>query len=221
MRAALGALLAVVVLVGSAEAVPISFSCITGNSAANCGTGEAQLVGTVTDAGPGQVRFTFANTGPVASAISDLYFDDGTLLALSSVENQPGVAFTQWAVPVNLPGGELLAPPFQTTKGFSADSNVPIQINGVNPGESVSILFTLFSGLTLSDTVLALHTGALRIGVQMVAFGDIGQHTCDEGHPCGGAESFVNRPVPVPEASVLALFGFGLVAAGLVVRRIG
>jgi hypothetical protein len=68
--------------------------------------------------------------------------------------------------------------------------------------------------------VVALHTGELRIGVQMVAFGDIGQHTCDEWHPCGGQESFVNRPVPVPEASVLALLGFGLVGIGFVVRRI-
>jgi hypothetical protein len=169
----------------AAGAVTVSFECITGNSTTDCGIGESQLTVDVT-AGPGanQVTFHFKNAGPLASSITDVYFDDGTLLGIASVVDGPGVDFEQNASPPDLPGGDDLIPPFETTEGFSADSEPPAQPNGANPGEWVKIIFDLISGQDLDDTLAALDDGSLRIGIHV------------QGFSGGGSEGFVNVPEP-------------------------
>lgn len=169
----------------AAGAVTFSFDCITGNSLTDCGIGEAQLTVDVI-AGPGanQVTFHFKNLGPLASSITDIYFDDGTLLGIASVVDGPGVDFEPVASPPNLPGGDLLSPPFETTEGFAADAEPPAQPNGANPGEWVKIIFDLINGQTLADTLAALDDGSLRIGLHV------------QGFSGGGSESFVNVPEP-------------------------
>jgi len=69
-------------------------------------------------------------------------FDDGSLVGIFSIDNSdPGVAFSDPAVPGNLPGANNASPAFVATTGFSADSDPPVQPNGVNPGETLGILF--------------------------------------------------------------------------------
>src|SRR5262245_61291118 len=111
------------------------FTGVTYNNQTNTTTGISQLFVDVTSAGPNQVNFRFYNTGPLPSSITDVYFQDGPLLGISSISNMSGVSFAQYASPGNLPGGNMLSPAFVTTQGFSADSNAPVQPNGVNPGE--------------------------------------------------------------------------------------
>jgi hypothetical protein len=178
-----------------------TFGNITGNDVANAAAGESQLAVEVDAVGLNQVSFKFTNAGPAAMSITDIYFDDGTLLGIASIINGgSGVNFSQGASPGNLPGGNALSPAFQTTAGFSADSNPPAQPNGVNPGEMVTIIFTLINGMTFADTINALNTPGdhLRIGIHVQGFAN------------GGSESFVNR-VPAPGA--LALLGLGGLAA--------
>ncbi len=82
----------------TAHAVPFSFSNISANIVGDAAIGEAQLTVEVTDAGNGQVSFLFDNAGPLASSITDVYFDDGSLLGIASIVNDPGlVEFTQLA----------------------------------------------------------------------------------------------------------------------------
>jgi hypothetical protein len=61
----------------SSQAVPLSFSCITGNNLADCATGESQLAVDVGDSGDGRVLFLFSNSGPDDASITDIYFVDG------------------------------------------------------------------------------------------------------------------------------------------------
>jgi len=178
-----------------------TFGNITANNVANAAAGESQLSVEVDAVGLNQVSFKFTNAGPIAMSITDIYFDDGTLLGISTVTNGgPGVDFAQGASPGNLPGGNALSPAFQTTAGFSSDSNPPTQPNGVGPGEMVTIVFSLINGMTYADTINALNTQGdhLRIGIHVQGFAN------------GGSESFVNR-VPAPGA--LALLGLGGLAA--------
>lgn len=147
------------------------------------------------------MRFHFRNAGPEASSISEVYFDDGSLLALSTVVDGPGVDFEPDANPPDLPGGENAVPPFQVTEGFLAQSVPSPSMNGVGPSEWVMIDFTLQGGQTYLDVVDDLTTGALRIGIHVIAFDS------------GGSESFINAPVPEPGTAVLV--GLGLLALGL------
>jgi hypothetical protein len=197
-------LLAYGVCAAPASATTLSFECITGNLAGDCAIGEAQLTVDVTFHEGVHVLFEFKNSGPLAASITDVYFDDGTLLSINSIINGTGVDFSEGADPGNLPGGNTLNPAFDAT--FSADSNPPVPQNGVNPGETLGVLFNLQPGGTFADVIGELADGTLRVGIHVQAFDS------------GGSESFVNGPVPVPAA--IWLLGSGLLGLiGIAKRR--
>lgn len=202
--------LAVAILAGTTRAQPtFSFVNITNNSAIDAAIGEAQLFVQVSDPGGGQVLFNFFNTGPAASSITDIYFDDGALASLISIDNSdPGVSFSQGADPPNLPGANNATPPFMTTENLSADSNSPVQPNGVNPGESVGLTFSLTGIQTFDDVIDDLTNTDLRIGIHV------------QGFARGGSESFVNNGmtngngngvIPAPGTIVLSSIGLCIV----------
>lgn len=177
-----------------AAAIQIGFDCLTGTLAGDCAIGESQLSVEVTDQG-GDVRFHFRNAGPEASSISEVYFDDGSLLALSTVIDGPGVDFEPDASPPDLPGGSEAIPPFQVTEGFLAESVPSPVMNGIGPEEWVQIQFTLQETQTIDDVIAELTNGNLRIGIHVIGFAS------------GGSESFINVPVPEPATGFLLCLG--------------
>ena len=196
-------------LVGTVTAAPVNlatygFSNISNNDVADALIGETQLfvdvlAEAVTD---NQVIFQFRNSGPEASSITDVYFDNGTLLGIAAVDNSDlGVNFSQHASPGNLPAHNAVDPPFETSAGFSADSDPPAQPMGVNPGESVSITFDLQNGGTAQHVLDELIDGRIRVGIHV------------QGFDGGGSESFVHVPEPA------TLTGLALGAVALLRRR--
>jgi hypothetical protein len=207
-------LLAVVIALGVHPAstranITYSFDCITNNKAVDAATGEAQLLVTASDAGGNDVLFNFINTGPKACSITDVYFDDdaSVLSTIAMIDNSdPGVSFSQLASPGNLPGGSTVVPPFVTTAGFSADSDPPVVFNGVNPYESLGIIFDMQSGSTFDGVISSINTGDLRIGIHV------------QGFYCGGSESFINNGI-IPAPGAIALGGIGVGLIGWLRRR--
>jgi hypothetical protein len=213
-KVVLGALCiaSITVAAQTARAASYGFAQITANGNQLVAS---QLSVDVTGAG-GSATFTFYNLGAIASSITDIYFDDGTLLGISGItDSGAGVAFASPASPGNLPGASSASPPFVTTQNFSADSSSPVLANGVNNSVSewVAITFQLINGNTYNDTLAALGSGALRIGLHVQGIGTQ-----------GGSESFVNTPggdIPTtPDGgSTVALLGGALAAVGAVGRR--
>ncbi len=195
-----------------ASAVTYGFAAITSNSAVDAGTAGQYSVDVTDSSGGGLniAEFTFRNAGPLQSTIGQIYFQDGTLLGISSILNGPGgVSFQLTATPMSLPAGMDASPPFVTTKSFDTSAISPAPFNGVNPGEFVSIFFNLINGKTFADTIAAIASGDLRFGIHVINFGD------------GQSESFVGPGTPgtpVPDAaSTLLLLAMGL--GGIVAFR--
>lgn len=187
----------------SAAAVTYGFYGITNNDPSNVVIGEAQFSVAVDAIGTTQVVFDFFNAGPYASSITQIYFDGTTGFFdqnydPSMINNGPGVSFSWGAAPPNLPGGNSISPAFNAV--FSAESNNPPPANGVNPGETVGLVFDLSAGKTYNDIIAALNAASLRIGLHVQAMGT-----------SNGSESFVNIPVvPAPGALILTTIGMGV-----------
>ena len=143
------------------------------------------------------VNFRFYNVGPAPSSITDVYFEDGTLLeneysSKITVSDSALVSYSAGASPKNLPGGSVIG--FNATGGFSADSDPPVQPNGVNnqaypaaPLEWVNFDFGLINDKTFLKVLEDLELGtdgiiALRIGLHVQGFAD------------GGSESLILDP---------------------------
>ena len=208
LKTAFVVLISVVSLCVTASAAPTySFVNITNNNAGDAAIGEAQLSVELFDLGTG-TQFVFSNSGPEASSIADIYFDDGTTaifnapMLLGNIDNtDPGVSFAPFATPPVLPGGNAVS--FSVTAGLSADSDAPVQPNGVNPGETVGITLSYLGGVDFDDVVNEFASGDLRVGIHV------------QGFDTGGSESFVNNGtttvVPTPGSLLLSMVGFGCV----------
>ena len=188
-------LLAAVVLVAPrpAAATSFPFSCITNNNATDCNTGQSQLHLDVTSVMGLGVQFELTNVGASQSTIAGVYWDDasGLLSSLASISNM-GVSFSANGSPPDLPGGNSISPPFSAD--FRVNANSPAPQNGVNPGDTLDVVFNLQGGVTPADVISALNSGALRVGLHVINFAS------------GGSESLVN----VPEPGTLLLVGAGV-----------
>ena len=173
-----------------AQALQFNFNNITNNSAVNESTGERQLLVDVTDSSgqenlaSNNVLFKFSNVGPFASSMTQIYFDNSTVLkSMGTIaDSGAGVDFAASTKGgMNLPGGNTV----NFSPDFKIQSTGPVSQNGVNPGEWVSVLFNLSPSKTLKDVFNDLRSGSLRVGMHVQAFSD------------GGSESFVNNNTPV------------------------
>jgi len=164
--------------------------------------------------GDGTAKFKFRNVGTTDCSITDIYFDDGSLLGITQlidadegVGGHPGVDFSLGATPGDLPGGELAIPAFEASRQFNMDSDPPPTSWGIEPADEwLQVDFELINMGTLDDVLAELSDGTLRIGIHVQKIGGVG----------GGSASFINNPTPVPEPTSLLLIAFG---AGLLRRK--
>ena len=193
-----------------------SFAAITNNSIIDTQIGEAQLQVLVKPYGSEQVIFTFINNGPSPSSITDVYFDDGGLVRIAEIIGSGGgVEFEKYANPANLPGGKYIN--FAAKTGLSADSNSPVQPNGVNPGETLTVVADLATNVNYDSIISAIELGLANPGVDMEGGLRIGIHA--QGFASGGSESFVNGDIAAAPLPPIILGGLALMGLCAMYRR--
>lgn len=142
--------------------------------------------------------FTFYNDSAVECSIARIYFTDGLLAEVVEIINGPGTNFSIcFPGPRNLPGGRCMIPPFNADRTLAVGAVPPPPKNGINSagaGEWVKISFNLINGATPADVLDGLNTGALRVGLHIIAFDD------------GSSES----AVLVPEPATICLLALGI-----------
>lgn len=203
MKSFVKALAGVCVALLSASGVQAqSFSCLTNNSGV-CASVAPQFSVDIEQVGS-RVRFTFENNGPIASSITDIYWESSALTSVYSINDSlAGVDFAWGASPSN-PGGGA-----GWNAEFASDSDSPTSPNGVNPGEWVSFTFN-YSG-SFANLLNSFTTGPSQIALHVQSIGRNGQ---SDWLQTGGG----NVP-PVPEPSTYALMLAGLGALGFIARR--
>ena len=148
--------------------------------------------------GANSADFTFHNYSTIDCSLARIYFDDGTLLGITDVNNSDGAEFSEiYPGPGNLPSSNLLDPKFVADKEFSIGGVSAPSANGLdNPDEWIKVTFELINGGTLDDVIYELNTGVLRVGVHVIAF------------PDGTSEA----AIAVPEPATICLLGLGALA---------
>lgn len=171
-----------------------------------------------------QVLFTFYNTGTEASSIGAIYFDDGHLLGTPSILDfdydpllYPLVDF-EVGGKNKPPGASAIVPEWTTSQDFTTSADNPIPTWGVNPGESLGLVFDIEDDFHFDDIISAIYLGftdpeeysgdwysdSLRIALHVQAF-ELGGDNA--------SETFLL--VPIPGAVLLAIFGLGAVGVKL------
>ncbi len=154
------------------------------------------------------VAFTFYNDGPIDSSVSEIYFYDGALLGMYSIDDSlPYVDFENIGAktnPKSLPGYNPNASLVAVLSATEAQTPEPEW--GVKPGEWLQIGYTLKNGKSFDDLLTDLAGGEVVLGIHVKAIG------CDPSDP--SAETFSDSFINTPEPTAIVLLGLG----GLLLR---
>ncbi len=185
------------------QAVTLNFDGITNN--VNDPAIEAQVTIDITDNSANiahTVKAILSVSSGVSMAVANLYVDDNGLFSgINSFVNGTGVKWGLGGSPGSIPAGNNANPDFNTNTAL--DSGALAGAGGkpahsVNPGENVTLIYTLAAGKNFSDVLDQIANGDLRFGIHVIGIDP--------------SVSAVTHLVPEPASMATLGLGLGLVA---------
>lgn len=155
-----------------AAAAMMVFDCIPQGDSTTCTLVGAHLTVEVLNTGGGQAAFVIVNEDAGETIVEQVYVADsrGTLVGPPEILNDaPKVVFEQVSDRRELAGAAGAHPPFESTADLSVTALQPSDDLGINPGESLGLVYAIAPGRTIADVLADLSAGHLRFGVSTVA----------------------------------------------------
>lgn len=194
------------------------------------------LTGTDTiTVGANQALFVFQNNVGTTSSITEIYFEDGTLLntVTPTLFTTSGVSWEKTANPAALPSNNSANPDFNTTVAFNTQASGD-NATGINAAsERLGIRFDLLGSQTAAGTKAALEKWIYNGGNNWNGADGPGGVNDESKRPSGGlriglhvrdlggvtSDSFVNIVVPEPATYAMTLTSMGMVGLIAGLRR--
>jgi len=226
----LGCILALLLLTVVAQPAKAGYSVTFARQTSN-GTQDVagQLRLTIEDQGGSNVRFVFRNVGPVASRISEIYFDDGSLIGSAfTLNNGIGVDFQMGGNPATPPGISGFDATVNLVLRSQAAKNAATGIDQLtaasNTDEFLNYNFALINNQKFADVITSLQiaqtggwnvdtTGGLRIALHVKSIGKLSNSDSflSDGFRFDGNSATGEGPevtsTPAPASLVLAALG--------------
>jgi hypothetical protein len=141
----------------------------------------------------GTIEVHYSNNGGTASAICQIYVDDGACFdSVDQVINGSGTSFTTSNVtPPALPSQSTCSPTFFTDSGLNVGNVNPVS-NCINPGEEITVCYNPSGGQSAGDICDNFEACECNIGEHVQAIGSGG--LSDAYADCA-------QPTPTPTAT--------------------
>lgn len=110
------------------------------------------------------IEFIWHNDSTIDANVTDIYIEGNDIsnaaLGIATINNTTDVQYSEGSTPLNPAGSIQFFGGLWKGTAFGADPDTPQpQFNAINPGESLSVVFTLDSGITFDEVIAALHAG--------------------------------------------------------------
>ena len=157
-----------------ASGIRLGFKTVSGNADHGEIICDSNFFMDVTDIRDRRIMITFHNRSQLPCTISDIYFVDAEVFTISiqNVRNHHSTLAPECSVDLTTAQRQVAPEPYHNSSTYqvarqNTDDNDGMP-DGIQPNESLGIVFDLQAGVTLADIIGALSNGILNVSLKLL-----------------------------------------------------